>query len=266
MLGVVIAAGLGSRMAPLTNSRPKCMLEVGGRSLLSWTVENLQRVGCDNIVVITGYMAESVVHPGVTLRHNPAFKDNNILHSFMMARSDFSGPMIASYSDIYVEPFVYDAVVNTPGDIVMAVDQDWRGSYIGRSDHPISEAENVLLDEDRRVVATGKHLDGDAPPKMLCGEFPGLWRMSAEGTRLFTDTFYSLDRDLSREQPFQHAAQWRRAYITDMMQELIDRGNRIDAAVVDRGWVELDTLQDYERLAAIAESQRLWRLTERMAR
>ncbi len=148
----------------------------------------------------------------------------------------------------------------TPGDIVLAVDRDWLPYYEGRRDHPVSEAENVLFDETGAVRHIGKHIGPRDNHSLTCGEFLGLWRMSAAGARVFRDVFAEIDARLAPGEPFQKAAEWRKAYVTDMLQELVDRDVRVDCAVVERGWAEIDTVEDYERLPRIGRRQRLWTL------
>ena len=187
---------------------------------------------------------------------NRDFRDNNILHSFMCARDFLDGPVLATYSDIWVEPRVYRHLVETPGDLVLTADLDWQDHYEERDFHPVSEAENVYL-RDETVAAIGKHLTIDGAQSLQCGEFTGLWRMSEIGAKAFRAVFQQLDAHLAPDAPFQHAAQWRNAYITDMFEELIDRGFEIACAAIERGWAELDTVQDYARLKRIADCQRL---------
>ncbi len=257
MKGVIIAAGMGMRMRPLTIVRPKCMLPVGGRPLIESAKDNLRAAGCDEIIVIVGHMSEAVQTDSVRFVRNNNYENNNILHSLMCARDALDGPLICTYSDIWVEPGIYTALVNTGGDIVAAVDTDWKDYYIGRSEHPPEEAENAHFDADGRLHRFGKGLKEPQEKIEEQGEFLGLWRMSADGTTLMRETFDELDKRLDPEEPFQRARAWRIAYITDMFQELVDRGHRIDAALVERGWAELDTLQDYNRLNTIADRQRL---------
>ena len=122
---------------------------------------------------------------------------------------------------------------------------------------PKPDLKRERIDEFLQAIY-GKHLHPDNAESMICGEFLGLWRMSAAGTRLLRETFEEIDARLERHDPFQQAELWRMAYITDIVQELIDRGADIDCAVIERGWAELDTVEDYQRLHAIAERQRLW--------
>ncbi|MBT3927707.1 MAG: phosphocholine cytidylyltransferase family protein [Rhodospirillaceae bacterium] len=255
MIGIIVAAGMGARMGARGKAMPKCLLPIAGRSLLDRTVENMQAVGCEKIVVVTGHLAEMIEHPDVTTVHNGDYPDNNILCSLMHARQFLDGPVLVSYSDIWVEPRIHRQLADTPGDIVLAVDRDWQPYYENRSDHPVGEAENVYVRSDNSVAEIGKHLGGDAAAEMRCGEFLGLWRMSARGAALFRDSFDKLDAQLNPRAPFEQAREWRKAYITDMMQFLIKQGSRIDCAVIARGWAELDTVQDYERLADIAARQ-----------
>ncbi len=175
----------------------------------------------------------------------------------MYARDHLDGPVMVSYSDIWVESHIHRTLVATAGDIVIGVDADWQAYYHGRTDHPVDEAENVWYDAARRVRQIGKHLRPEEAGSLACGEFLGLWRMSAEGTLRFREVFEELDARLDPLAPFMNAANWRRAYVTDMVQELVDRGDTVSCAITRRGWAELDTPQDYGRLSEIAERQQL---------
>lgn len=262
MLGVILAAGRGLRMGHLTDSRPKCLLDVGGRTILDHTIENLRESGCSEIIIVVGYQAKMIKVSGVRYVINADYQENNILHSLMKARDYLDGPVIVSYSDIWVEPWIYQRLVETPGDIVLAVDDDWQPYYEGRTEHPVSEAENVYFDHIGSVRCLGKHLDPHQTGRLTCGEFIGLWYMSASGTARFCAEFARLDALLAEDSPFQHSPNWIKAYVTDMMQELVDRGQPVGCSVFQRGWAELDTMQDYERLSQIASRQLLTTLAK----
>lgn len=259
MRGIVIAAGAGVRMGDYGKTQPKCLLPIAERPLLAWTVDHLRRVGCDEVIVVTGHMAAMIHMAGIVKVRNDDYLNNNILHSMMYARDFLNGPVVVSYSDIWVEPTVYETLMDTSGDIVVAVDRDWRAYYEGRTDHPLSEAEKVDVTPCGTVARIGKSLgieDG------ISGEFLGLWRMSETGVESFRKNFEDLEKILDPLDQFQRACEWRKAYVTDMLQHLVDGGVRVDCALVDRGWAELDTIQDYENLPKIAARQRLATLVE----
>jgi choline kinase len=260
MTGIVIAAGRGLRMRPFTDERPKCMLPVNGEPLLSHTLRALRAAGCDRIVIVTGHLASALDAQGCATVHNSDFENNNILHSLMFARDAFDDDLLITYSDIFVEPSVHRALVSTAGDLVLAVDRDWRGYYEGRTLHPAAEAEKVYVSDTGgapSVTAIGKHLDASDPPGGLCGEFLGLWKMTRAGARRFRARFEAIDARLGPDEPFRAAARWRQAYVTDLFADLIAAGDEVRCLLIERGWAELDILQDYERLPAMIGPQRL---------
>jgi len=264
MTGVVIAAGRGLRMRPYTETIPKCMLAVNGHPLIFHTLKALRGAGCADVVVITGHLADRIEAPGCRKVHNTDYENNNILHSLMYARDYLDGDVLVTYSDIIVEPEIYRRLATASGDIVVVVDTDWEGYYEGRSGHPASEAEKASVEITRerqgRVVVIGKHLLGSEEGRHVCGEFLGLWKMTAAGARRFRSHFEMLDARLSPFEPFQAAKEWRKAYVTDFLTDLIADGTRVDCLFIERGWAELDTVADYERLPRLAQHQRLFSL------
>jgi choline kinase len=261
MKGIIIAAGRGLRLRPYTDAIPKCMLAVNGQPLLFHTIAALRGAGCTDIVVVTGHQAERIDAPGCRTVRNTDYENNNILHSLMYAREDLDDDVCVTYSDIVVEPRIHQRLTATPGDIVAVVDKDWRGYYEGRTEHPANEAEKALVavsDEwHGRVIAMGKHLEPAESGPWVCGEFPGLWKMTRAGARRFRAHFETLDAVVSPLEPFQAAKEWRKAYITDFLTDLIAAGTRVDCLIIERGWAELDTVQDYDRLPTVATRQRL---------
>ena len=260
MIGIVIAAGRSKRMGPLGDERPKCMLPVNGRPLLHYTIDRLKEVGCGTIVVIVGYKPEQIFADECIFVTNHEYGTNNILHSLMSAGEYLEGDVICSYSDIWCEPEVFKSLKETAGDIVLSVDSGWQDYYEGRTDHPVSEAEKVIYSKMLQPVRIGKTAQPDKEFLRECGEFRGLWRMSPQGSYMFKNLFEELDIELGKHSPFQNAAQWQRAYITDIFQEMIDRNWVVNISLVEKRWAELDTRQDYERLLDMVETQSLYSL------
>lgn len=244
-------------MGNLTAGKPKCLLPIGSKTLLDCTVERLYSSGCTEIVIVVGHSAEAITRDDLVRVENPRYRENNILHSLMCARDYLEGETIISYSDIWVEPYIYESLLSASGDIVIAADSDWQPYYEGRSEHPFAEAENAVIDDTSRVLKIGKHLSDFDRDNMLFGEFLGLWRMTSAGTHIFKSTFLDLEQNLDNLSPFQKALEWQKAYITDMVQYLVDGGVDVHASVTERGWAELDTQQDFKRLPEIAKRQRL---------
>jgi len=220
-------------------------------------MDNLRAAGCDEIVVVVGHCAEKIDARDATIVVNEDFENNNILHSLMYAEDYIDGPVMCSYSDIWVEEEICKNLASTKGDVVISVDRDWTSYYEGRSDHPVEEAENVVFDDSNLVRFTGKNLESEATEDFNWGEFLGLWCLSEQGSRLWRSTFNELSAKFDMDAQFIRAKYWRNAYITDFLQFLINQRVQVNCSFTNRGWAEIDTLQDYKRIYDIASLQRL---------
>lgn len=244
MKAIIIAAGRGSRLNPLTNDKPKCMLELDGKTLLQHQIEALNGVGIHRIVLIKGYKEEMINYPGLIYYLNDDYENNNILHSLFYAEKEMDDAFIAAYSDILYTKDVVERLLDNKEDIAIVVDIDWKGYYKGRTGHPIEEAENVILDTDNNVVKIGKVVpDKDA----VHGEFIGMLKCSRKGACVFRRHFNNLRKRYSGKR-FQAASLFEKAYLTDMIQDLVDSRVTVNCVTIKGGWKEIDTVEDYERI------------------
>jgi len=243
MKAIIIAAGTGNRLQPLTNDLPKCMLKFGGKTLLHRQLEALKTYKIKNIVLIKGFEEEKINYPGIKYYVNENYQNNNILNSLFYAEEEIEGEVIISYSDILFEKHVVERLLESKKDISIVVDIDWRGYYVGRKDHPIEEAENVIFDAENNVVEIGKIL---TKKHDVHGEFIGMMKLTSRGSEIFKKHYYRSKR-LFWGKPFQRAPIFEKAYLTDMIQEMVDLGVPIHCVIIERGWKEIDTVEDYKK-------------------
>jgi len=256
---ILIAAGRGKRLGAHTDDVPKCMVEVAGRPILGWVWRALASVGVDELVVIRGYrgdVLEAFVRglvPRAVFVDNVAWQTNNVLLSLACARDYLDRPSYLTYSDIVFTPAVAEAAARSPAEIGLVIDREFRTIYEGRTEHPLDEGEVADLGPDGAVARVGKRA---LPPAEAIGEFIGLSRLGPVGA---IEAGAALDRLATRfagddSAPFQRAAHYRNAYLTDLWQELIDNGTRIDPILIDGQWREIDTGQDLERARQLLQS------------
>jgi len=244
MKGIVIGAGRGIRMMPETKSYPKCLMDgIGGRRALDWVLDSLAGAHIDDIVFVGGYQIEKVEQAYSNLRfyNNTEWCDNNILESLMYASPEMETAFVASYSDIVYRRSVAQRLMASTADVALVVDRDWQQQYEGRTHHPESQAEKVVV-QDGRVVEIGKHIASH----QAYGEFIGLAKFSRQGACLLHDHYWKI-RDDYLVRPFHDAENIRKAYLTDMLQELVDVGVRVEPVDIHGDWAELDTPQDLAR-------------------
>jgi choline kinase len=260
---IVIAAGRGKRLGVHTDERPKCLVEIGGRAILDWQLRALRAVGVEDVVVIRGYRAAELtagataLHPSARFVDNADWEHNNILLSLAKAADELDGPLYLTYSDIIFTPPVTRALADAAGDACLVIDRSFRDIYVGRTEHPLEEGEVSDLDDAGRVHRVGKK---SLPADQAYGEFIGLMKLSAEGTRwLATEIAEAQARYRGREDdPYQRAARFTNAYLTDALQALIDAGRPMQPVTIDGQWREIDTGQDLERARLLVESSGDW--------
>src|SRR2546430_1750586 len=242
---IIVGAGRGSRLTPDTDLRPKCLVDgLAGKTILDWTLEAFQHagIGGTDVAFVGGYRIDDVraAHPQLRVIHNTQWAENNVLESLMYARNEMRQGFLACYSDTVFRAHVVQRLVSTTDPVAVVVDRDWRRRYVGRTDHPESEAEKVVIRaEGEHVVEIGKHIAADRAD----GEFTGLVRFSPEAAQQLV----AVNDEIAagrRSAPFQRAPTLRQAYLTDMLQELISRGVQISVVDIWGDWVEIDTGQD----------------------
>ncbi|HTM21796.1 MAG TPA: phosphocholine cytidylyltransferase family protein [Kofleriaceae bacterium] len=266
MKAIVIAAGRGRRLEHNTAEEPKCLVPVGGRPMLRWQLDAFAAHGVRDIVIIRGYLGDvleaRVAELGdvdVRFVDNPDWQHNNILLSLAHAIDELDGPVLLTYSDIVYPPEVVRRLLASPGDIALIIDREFARIYDGRTEHPLSEAEVADLDDAGNVRRVGKRA---LPADQAWGEFIGLARLSAAGSALVRQTWTELaERYRGREEePFQRAAAFRNAYLTDLWQHLIDAGHPLTPVAIEGQWREIDTVQDLQRARELLRSaQEDWR-------
>lgn len=237
---IIIGAGRGQRLMPTTADGPKCFAEIRGRRIVDWTVAALRGGGIGEICFIGGYRIDAVQahYPGFTFRLNADWPNNNILASLMCAEDLMDVPFLACYSDILFSAEVVRRLIAAPGDIVIGVDTDWRAHYDGRTQHPPDDAEKVIIG-DAGVARIDRGIDYAAAD----GEFIGVARFSSQGARILRD-FYSRCRARFAGRPFRGAARFERAYLIDLLQEMIEQGVGIGFVETRGQYREIDTQED----------------------
>ena len=239
---IIIAAGLGSRLKGYTENLPKCLLKFGNKTLLQHQIDAYAEAGITNLSLVRGYKKEHINLKNIKYYDNDDYKKNNILNSLFYAEKEIHGNVIIAYSDILFESTVVQRLLESNHDISIVVDIDWRGYYVNRKDHPLDEAENVIFDANNDVVKIGKIM---ADKDDVHGEFIGMMKFSPRGAEIFKSHF-NRSKKLYWDKPFQRANVFQKAYITDLLQEMADLGVSIHCVIIEKGWKEIDTVEDFK--------------------
>ncbi len=242
MKAILIGAGRGKRLMPTTADTPKCLAEVRGRPILDWILEAFYVNGVSRIAFIGGYQLAKVraAYPGFMYYCNAEWERNNILASLMCAEAEMDEPFISCYSDTLFTPGVVARVLESPADISLLIDTDWKARYAHRTQHPANDAEKIAARNGRIT-----RIHRDIEESVAHGEFTGMAKFSAAGAALLRE-YYHRCRALHAGQPFREAAVFEKAYLIHLFQEMIENGVAMVHVDAPGGYMEIDTQQDFE--------------------
>jgi phosphoenolpyruvate phosphomutase len=226
------------------------MLEVKGRTILERQVEALRRCGVRDVVVVRGYRKEQVAVPGARFIDNDRFAETGELYSLFGAEPELDRPFVLLYGDIIFDPAILVRLLQTRADVAVVVDRAFHDAYHADLPLPAGPLDLVVTEtppNGRRFVAPEDgsrvvRIGPEVAPSEAHGEFIGMAMFSAAGAAALR----AVHADLAAAR----AEGLERASVTHILQALIDRGQRIVAVDIHKGWMEIDTLEDYRRACA----------------
>ncbi|MEM9055351.1 MAG: phosphocholine cytidylyltransferase family protein [Pseudomonadota bacterium] len=231
MRAIILAAGRGSRLLPLTENLPKCLLPVGGTTVLSLQLDTLERAGVDEAVIITGFMAGSVEAEiaersgpmRVRALFNPFYQVADNLASCWMAREFMDGDFLLINGDTLIEQSLAEHVIQSPVNSIQ-VTIDKKSAYD-------SDDMKVSLN-GMALTAIGKTLSTDETH----GESIGFLRFMQDGPQLFRAKLHQMMRTGDGVQ----------AWFLSAIDALAKTGTTVSTYSIEgMTWAELDTLEDY---------------------
>ncbi len=191
----IVLAASGGDLGDLTRDRPKCMIDVRGRSLLQRLAMTLGDSGIRDITVVRGYCKEAVNLPGLKTVDNDSFATTGEVFSLARASAAMAGEVVVAYGDILFRNFILDSLLSSKADVVIAVDASAGGDAQPRArdlvaaDRPFTG--NYLDDDPAHLL----RIDNDPGSSQPCGEWVGLARFSATGAQWLREEIAALEAD-----------------------------------------------------------------------
>ena len=243
MKAVILSAGQGSRLLPLTAERPKCLLPLGPKSLIEWQIDVLARCGVDEMVVVVGFRAALVeallaklARPGLRIRtlFNPFYNVADNLGSCWLARHEMAGDFLLLNGDTLFETAVLRRLLGSPpAPITVTIDR--KAGY---------DADDMKVHlEGTRLLEIGKTL----PPARTDAESIGLLSFRGAGPELFVD---AVDRAL-------RVSEGLKSFYLKVIDQLA-KSQRVETATIEGlAWGEVDYPADLQRAEQLVAGGRL---------
>ena len=240
MKALVLAAGQGTRLRPLTDDRPKCMVELAGIPLLKRQATTLRRLGISDITVVAGYRADQIAAAGFATCLNPRFASTNMVSTLFCAEHlmDENQDLLICYGDIVYETRVLAALMKVNAAVTVAIDSQWRRYWELRLDDPLSDAETLKLGPEEQLLELGKKPKSYAD---IEGQYIGLIKIRADQVRALKQLYKTMDRSATYD-----GKDFDNMYMTSFIQYQIDQGWDVKVSPADNGWLEVDSVTDLE--------------------
>jgi choline kinase len=234
MKAIILSAGQGSRLLPLTQDRPKCLLPIGARTLLEWQVRAIEACGITDISVVIGFKSEmmeaelaKLARPGITLRpiFNPFYKVADNLGSCWLAREQMQAEFLLVNGDTLFEIALLKKVLaSAPANIVVTVDR--KPAY--------DEDDMKVRREGTQLKAIGKKL----PLDTVNSESIGMLLFRNDGPRLFREAV----------EGFMRTPEGATVWYLQVIHALAQRETIETALIEGLNWGEVDFPPDLEKV------------------
>lgn len=234
---IILSAGQGSRLLPLTESLPKCLIEFSGRTLLEWQVNMLAEAGIERIDVVTGFMTEAVeaelarlARPGLSLnaRFNPFYKVADNLGSCWIVREAMNQDFLILNGDTLISREIVARVLGD-SDWPIRVTVDIKLAY---------DSDDMKVERDgERLIAIGKTLSA----AQSNAESIGFLAFRGEGAALFRDTVEAFMRTPAGVEN----------WYLKVIDALASTGKVGTCAIDGLDWAEVDFLNDVQTAEAL---------------
>jgi len=257
LTAIIAAAGFEKQLLPLIEDKPKCLLDIKGKTILERQVATLNESNIKEIALVRGYKKEAITLPNIRYYDNDRYEDTGELFSLFCAENEMKGRCLFLYGDIIFEAAVLEKLLKSSADISLVVDLAWYDQQQHGQSAPHIKPDLVSLqdppgqsylfryitpDEQNRILKIGQHI----PHEQAHGEFIGLAMFSERGIEAFTQVYRAAQKKFQNT-GFHEAGSLNKASFTDMIQELIDTGHSVNCVPTFKGWMEVDSFEEYQQ-------------------
>lgn len=254
MNALILAAGEGTRLRPYTNDKPKCLVEIKGNTLLSRNLSLFQSCQYE-LTIVGGYFADQLFGLGCKIVLNEAYASTNMVSSLFCAEDLLSDGAVITYGDTAFSPKILERLSKAKGDICVAVDQNWLEYWSQRMSNPLNDLETLKVNASGDIVEIGERAQGY---HQIDGQYVGLIKVTKSGANLIRQVYHK-----SKKGGLLNKKEVERAYITDLLQEVINQGGEVRAVPFWEHWIEIDSVDD---LMACVNRRRVEQIDKELSR
>ena len=251
---IILAAGKGERLLPLTKDKPKAMVSIFGKPILDHQLNIIKKVGITKTIIITGYCKEKINYKNIEYFTNEKYDSTNMVETLFCSNKEMEDSFIVSYGDIIYEQKILEYLANDASDISVVVDKGWKKLWNIRSNDPINDAESLEI-KNNKITSIGQKINSLDEP---CGQYIGLMKFQGKGIEYLKSTYEILKQKSMKNNGFyKKNKKFNQMYMTDLLQEIINSGFVIKPLIINGGWLEIDTINDHKKYSELYSKNKL---------
>tara|TARA_Y100001968_G_scaffold303909_1_gene318470 strand:- start:560 stop:1297 length:738 start_codon:yes stop_codon:yes gene_type:complete len=235
MIGIILAAGKGSRLGKITKNNHKSLLKIKNKPLIDYQIDAFHQAGIKKIFIVTGYNSHlfESYKDKVTLLHNTYWQESNMMQSIMTAKDLLSeSPGIISYSDIFYQSFAIKSLINQK-EFSILYSSSWKELWEKRFKNAADDAETFSIDDFGYLIDIGEPLDC---LDNAFGQYMGIMSLTPKTFFIFEQVFSRLPQNAREE-----------IDVTTFLKHLlVTQSLKINTIVYGGAWGEVDIPTDIE--------------------
>lgn len=226
MKALIMAAGVGTRISRYIEGKPKCTVDIGGYTLIEYTIKQLEDRGIKEIGMILGYkcniIEDLLKKHNIKFYYNYFFEVTNSIASAWFAKDFFNDDLIMMNADVFLESNLIDIIFKEKRSPILFSDSSRK-----------EEADYKFYYEDNQLIKYGKELTGED----ISGEYVGIAKMDKE----FSYKYLTRMEELIKAG--KHNMWWE-----DVLYSFVCERSIYIQDIKGKFWAEVDFIEDYERI------------------
>lgn len=245
---LIVAAGQGTRLRPLTNEIPKCMVKYKNKSIINYILETTKSCGIKDIGIINGYKHQVLENylksEKVDFFTNKNYDKTNMVSSLFCAEKFMNDDLIISYADIIYKKDILEKLINAKNNFSVIVDRKWKELWSLRMENPLDDAETLKI-KNGNIIEIGKKAYSYND---IEGQYIGLFKISKKIVNKVIKFYHNLNKEGSYD-----GKNFENMFMTSFIQMIVDNLLNVTPIFIDGGWIEIDSLDDLIKLEKIDE-------------
>lgn len=236
---IILAAGEGTRLRPLTENIPKCMVKFKGKPIIEYILEAAYNSGITDVTIVDGYKSDVLQkhlnNKRVNFLTNKKYETTNMLSTLFCAKKIMNDDIIISYADIIYKKEILESLIAAKNFFNVVIDTEWKKLWSLRMEDPLSDLETLKI-KDNKIIELGKKTNSY---DNIEGQYIGLIKISKEVINKVIRYYENLNKSVLYD-----GKDYANMYMTSFIQMIIDNLMDVNPIFTRGGWIEIDSIED----------------------